>query len=443
MTTRTHFGSAARAAFRGALRGSLALLVVLAATGCDLNLENPNAPPESEVISNVDGMYALAVGMQGQYSNTIDDYLTTNSLGTDEWGTRSKALISYQEMFTLPSIDNSYLLVEEPWANSYETIKSANTILANIDQLGLGTGLRNQFTALAKLFKAMSYGMLVQQYEQVPITVGSDGAGIQPREMVLDTVLSLLSSANDDLQEVTDADIAQSRARLLGTGFDLRNTVSAMLARYSLMAGDYQQAIDAADAVDLGVLSVFEFPPPTRNPIENLAFQLGYVGALKSFVTEAEPGDQRPAYWVNVAAAPLPANPADSVILPLAKYSLPDDPFPVYLPDEMKLVKAEALTRMNEQLDVAAGLVNEVRTQTSSPVDEPLAGLSALPASALDTQDELLAEIAKQRRYELFEQGLRWEDTRRFGDALTTTPTVEFLPIPQQECLTNTSHPCG
>ena len=43
----------------------------------------------------------------------------------------------------------------------------------------------------------------------------------------------------------------------------------------------------------------------------------------------------------------------------------------------------------------------------------------------------------------LFEQGLRWEDTRRFGTVLTTEPTVEFLPIPQQECLTNTSHPCG
>jgi|GEM_PF-681978 len=443
MTTSTHFSSAARAAFRGAARGCLALLVALAATSCDLDLENPNAPPESEVVSDVDGMYAVAVGMQGQFANSIDDYLTTNSLTTDEWGTLSKALISYQEMFTAPSIDNSYLLVEEPWANSYETIKSANTILANIDQLGLGTGLRNQFTALAKLFKAMSYGMLIQQYEKVPITVGSGGAAAQPREVVLDTVLVLLGSASEDMQRVSDADIAQSRARLLGTGFDIRNTVSAMLARYSLMAGEYEQAMDAADAVNPAVLSVFAFPPPTRNPVENLAFQLGYVGALKSFVTQAEAGDRRPAYWVNVTAAPLPANPADSVILPLAKYSSPDDPFPVYLPDEMKLIKAEALARMNEQLDVAAGLVNEVRTQTSSPVDEPLAGLPALPASALDTQDELLAEIAKQRRYELFEQGLRWEDTRRFGNAFTTTPTVQFLPIPQQECLTNTSHPCG
>ncbi|HEY9516384.1 MAG TPA: RagB/SusD family nutrient uptake outer membrane protein, partial [Gemmatimonadaceae bacterium] len=138
----------------------------------------------------------------------------------------------------------------------------------------------------------------------------------------------------------------------------------------------------------------------------------------------------------------LPANPADSVVLPLRKYSTPDDIFPAYLPDEMRLIQAEAYARTNRYPD-AATLVNAVRTQTSSSVDEPLAGLPALAAGDLDSEAELLAEIARQRRYELFEQGLRWEDTRRFGPALTTTPTVEFLPVPLQECLANTSHPCG
>ena len=259
MTTSTHFRCAARAALRGTSRGGLAILVALAATlrahsrqddlaatGCDLDLDNPNAPPESEVVSNVDGMYALAIGMQGQFANTIDDYLTTNSLGTDEWGTLSKALISYQSMFTGENFDNSYLLVEDPWANSYETIKSANTILASVDQLGLGTGLRNQFTALAKLFKAMSYGMLAQQYEQVPITVGSAGAVIQPREIVLDTVLTLLASANDDLAQVTDADIASdavtdSEIGLVDIGTPNHRPVAESVARFRLRHPQYRQ----------------------------------------------------------------------------------------------------------------------------------------------------------------------------------------------------------
>ncbi|HEY9517499.1 MAG TPA: RagB/SusD family nutrient uptake outer membrane protein, partial [Gemmatimonadaceae bacterium] len=304
--TSTHMKCAARAALRGTARGWLALAVAFAATGCDLDLENPNAPPESEVVSSVDGMFALAVGMQGQYATSMDDYLVTNSLATDEWGTQTKALISYQSIFTGDNFDNSYLIVEAPWANSYGTIKSANTILANVDQLGLGTGLHNQFTALAKLFKAMSFGMLIQQYESVPVVAGTSGASLQPREVVLDTILDLLHGASDDMAQVTDADISLTRNRLLGTGFDIRNTVNAMLARYSLIAGKYDEAIDAASSVNLAVLSVFSFPPPTRNPVENLAFQAGYVGVLKSFVDEAESGDQRPAYWADVAAAPLP-----------------------------------------------------------------------------------------------------------------------------------------
>jgi hypothetical protein len=107
----------------------------------------------------------------------------------------------------------------------------------------------------------------------------------------------------------------------------------------------------------------------------------------------------------------------------------------------MKLIRAEALARKN-QLAEAATLVNQVRTQTTSTVDEPLAGLPALPASALDTQQKVLAAIAYERRYELFMQGLRWEDTRRFGEALTTKPTFPFLPLPLTECQVNPNSSC-
>jgi len=258
---------------------------------------------------------------------------------------------------------------------------------------------------------------------------------------VLDTVLTLLEQARSDLNGVSAADLATFRARALGPGIDLQNTINAMLARYYLMDAQYDAAIAAANRVNLGVLSLLTYPSPTRNPIENLAFQLQYVGGLQSFVSQAQPGDRRPAYWVDAAAAALPGNPSDSIVKPLKKYSTPNEGYPLYLPDEMKLIKAEALTRTN-QLAAAAALVNEVRTQTSSPVDEPLAGQPALPASALDTQAKLLAEIAYERRYELYMQGLRWEDTRRFGTALTTKPTFTFLPLPLTECQVNPNSGC-
>lgn len=446
MKIRTLAANAARPGLRRVACGVAALALMLA-SACNLDLQNPNSPREDQVLSNVDGAIALAVGMQGQFATTIDDYLTTNSLVTDEWGTQTKALISYQSLFTGPAdaIDKSYAVVLAPWENSYETIKSANTLLADVPKLGLAAAVGNQFTALAKLYKAMSFGMLIQQYAAVPIDISVAGPTPQPRAVVLDTVLALLESARTDLSQVSDADIDANSARLLGKGFDFRNTIDAMLARYYLMAGQYDQAIVAADRVDLSKLSVLSYPAPTRNPIENLAFQTGYVGALKSFVDSAQPGDQRPAYWVDIAATPLKSIPADSVILPLKKYSSPTDPFPVYLPDEMRLIKAEALTQLGGAANFAAAadLVNQVRTDSSSTLDQPAAQLPALPSDSLDTAPKLLAEIAYERRYELFEQGLRWEDTRRLGPALTTTPTIDFLPIPQVECINNPSKPCG
>ncbi|HEX6053881.1 MAG TPA: RagB/SusD family nutrient uptake outer membrane protein [Gemmatimonadaceae bacterium] len=427
------------------LRARHALLLgalCVGVTACDLDLENPNAPSSEQVVTSADGVLAVTVGMQAQFAQSIEDYVVPSSLGTDEWGTLTRALISWIMLFTGDNFDQSFGTVLSPYANSFQVIRSANTALRGTEAVELGTATEAGVRATAKLFKAMALGWLIQIYERVPVDIDAAG-GAQPKERaeVLDTVLTLLESARTDLEGISNADLAAFRSRALGAGFDLRNTIDAMLARYYLIDGQYENAIAAADRVNLAILSVLEYPAPTRNPIENLAFQLQYVGGLQSFASGAEPGDRRPAYWVNVAAASLPANPSDSAVKPLRKYSTPNEPFPVYLPDEMRLIKAEALTRTGN-FAAAAELVNAVRTQTAAPVDEPLAGLPALPASALDTESELLAQIAYERRYELFMQGLRWEDTRRLGTAITTTPTFDFLPLPLTECQVNPNSGC-
>lgn len=419
--------------------GRLALsLCALSAGACSLELTNPNSPTEEAVISDLNGVLAVAVAMQGQYAQAIDDYMVTNSLVTDEWGTQTRSLIAYQSLLTGQNFDASYGVVQAPWAASYSVIKSANTVLTGADQVGLGAGLRAGTVSTAKLFKAMAFGMLIQQYEKVPVVVSTTGSVPQPRAVVMDTILTLLESARSDIASVSDADLAGYRTRVAGTGFDLRNSIDAMLARYYLIAGRYNDAIAAADRVNLNLLSVLSYPSPTRNPIENLSFQLLYVAGLQSFATQAEAGDRRPAYWLNTSATAFKGVP-DSLLLPLRKYSTPNESFPLYLPDEMRLIKAEAYARTN-RLTEALAMVNAVRTQTSSPVDEPVAGL---PPVVLATQAQILAEIARQRKYELYEQGLRWEDTRRFGTAITTSPTLPFLPIPQQECDVNPANPCG
>ena len=439
MDTTNITAAAARRLTRFALAAA-----ALGLAACNLDLANPNAPTREAVVTSAEGIVAVAPGMQGQFAQTIDDYVVTNSLVTDEWGTRSLALISYVSLLTGENFDPGYDVVLTPFARSYQVIQSANTILEGTANVQLGVPMTAGLNAVARLFKAMALGMLVQQYESVPVDVTPTGGVPRPRAEVLDTVLALLERARGDIANVTDASLADFRSLALGPGIDLRNTIDAMLARYYLSAGQYAQAIQAADRVNPNVLSVLQYPTPTRNPIENLAFQLRYVAGLQSFINQAQAGDRRPAYWLQTTAATLPANPPDTVLRPLRKYSTPNEPFPLYLPDEMKLIKAEALTRQGPaNYAAAADLINQVRTQTASTVDEPVAGLPALPLTSLATEAQLLDEIAYERRYELYMQGLRWEDTRRLGTARTTAPTFPFLPLPVVECQANPERPCG
>lgn len=409
----------------------------LALGGCDLDLENPNAPSKEEVVASRDAIIGVSIGMQSQFGFTIDDYLVTNSLVTDEWGTRSIALISYISLFTGENFDPAFDVVFQPYARTYQIVSSANLILDRVDSLSLGVGMEAGLTAAANLFKAMALGFAYQQYERLAVDIAPDGSPTVPRAEVLDTVVVLLERARAAYASVPAADLAEFNTRGLAPGINLPNTIDAMLARYYLFDGRYAEAIAAANRVNLAVISELRYPAPTVNPVRNLAFGLNYVGGLQSFITQAQSGDARPNYWLNVAAASQLANPPDTVLKPLRKYSGINEPFPLYLPDEIKLIKAEAFTRLG-QFDSAAVYVNAVRTQavTANPT-EPQGNLLPLLPTQLDSEAELLDAIAYERRYELYEQGLRWEDTRRLGTARTTTPTFPFLPLPRQECVAN------
>jgi hypothetical protein len=419
-------------------RAAAAALALLALAGCDLDLTNPNAPAEGAVLTTPRGVLTTAVGIQSQYADNVLVFVRAPSLVTDEWGTRPRALAADQSLVT-GTPDPTFGVVSEPFAAAYRIARTADILVASAPGVGLGTGLQTGVVALAKLMKAMALGDLTLQYARLPAGYG-DAAAPLDRAQVMDSVLVLLESARADLNGVTDAELTGFRTQVLGTGLDLRNTVNAMLARYYLFRGRYQDAIDAAARVNLGVLSTVVYPDPGINPIYNYAAVSQYVGARRVLFTEAEAGDRRPAFWANraVGVAGIPDSVFDFVRYGGAR----NDPYPVYLPDEMRLIQAEAYTRLNS-LAQARTLVNAVRTQCTAPVAEPVACLPALPDAALDTQAELFAQIVYERRYELFGQGLRWEDLRRLEAYTTRRPSIQFLPYPQSECDRNPANPCS
>jgi hypothetical protein len=140
----------------------------------------------------------------------------------------------------------------------------------------------------------------------------------------------------------------------------------------------------------------------------------------------------RVPYWVTAASIQGASRTLDD----LAKYRLPEESFPIFLPDEMKLIRAEVAARSND-LAMAIMLLNEVRTQCNV-TGEPAACLPALTSTDLPDQQAVLNEILRQRRYELYLQGLRFDDLRRFD----AQRKYDYLPLPQTECDRNPSAPC-
>ena len=417
-------------------RLSLVALCAMALAACNLDLTNPNSPTEEQVLSSTQGVVALAVGLQGEFASSIDDYVMPSALITDEWGTKSRALTCYIALMNTSNFDNTCDDVTLPYSNTYQIVRTANTLLGAITPVGFGGGFAAGLSAEAKLFKAMALGYASTIYENLPVNADPAGATPRPRAEVMDTVLELLNSARADLASFPESDVGfvSFKTQVMGTNIDLRNTIDAMITRYSLFRGLYQAASDAAGRVSPTVLSSLSYPSPATNPIYNLAYGLVYIGGLNSFVTQAQPGDKRPGYWLKTTPS-FGGNPPDTLLVDFKKYSNRDELFPLYLPDEMTLIRAEAAARLGN-LATARTLINQVRTQTTSSVDEPVAGLPALTDAQLPDLTAILNEIAYERRYELYAQGLRWEDTRRLGSQGNTV-TFQFLPLPASECRSN------
>ncbi|MBW3572058.1 MAG: RagB/SusD family nutrient uptake outer membrane protein [Gemmatimonadetes bacterium] len=451
----THGTSSSRRGWRGVAVAALAL----AAAGCDLDLVNPNGPLEEEVLSDAELLLTTVAGLQSQFADNFLVFVRAPQLVTDQWSTRPAALAADVSLVR-GTPDPTFGVVADPFAATFRISRSAQLVRQSSAQIaGISRAQRTGISALSQLLEAMALGYLTQQYERMPVRFDSAGARPVSREDARDTVIALLERARADVGTLTAAELGAFRARVLDTsagansGLNLPNTINAMLARYYLFDGRYSQALEAAGRVPLTApLSLFQFPATQINPLFQYMSlgQLRYVGARKEFFTDAQAGDARPTFWADRApsAANSTAGTPDSAFSFRAYGGSRNDPIPVYLPDEMRLIQAEAHARLGN-LPAAATLINQVRSQGRSTsgecttsATEPVGCLAPLAAQELDTPAEVFAQILYERRYELFNLGLRWDDLRRLRAFTSERPSTEFLPFPQSECDRNPNAGC-
>ncbi|HZF73585.1 MAG TPA: RagB/SusD family nutrient uptake outer membrane protein, partial [Gemmatimonadaceae bacterium] len=354
-------------------------------------------------------------------------------LVTDEFASTTAALISISDA-EQGSVPPGTGIAEDVFNSVYRTVRTADDVLTGANTLAgqFDAGTRSGLKALAFALKAESLGEALQSYQQIPInTFGVTAPTYVNRATALPVVLALLDSAEAEL--AATAPSAFFNSNILTPGVSLPNVVHLFRARYARMAGDDATAIAASDlAARSGptAMSVLTFPAPSVNFYANVTGGTNGINPRRQWRLSMTGGDQRFTWFV--VPSTTATGRVGALLDPWNRYSNPQSPLPVYFPDEVLLIKAEALANTN-QLAQSQAVLDSVRTDCTGNrgIDDPKACLAPL-AGAL-TQAQLIDEIYRQRRYELLGTGLRWEDSRR-RNMIRGPVAAPGVPVDGQRC---------
>lgn len=416
----------------------------LCTSACDLDIANPNAASDLDVLNSREGIIGLSVGQKQFYSTSGIEaaYLYPGVTGRELKGIATFTNVLELEAggTALPTFNGNILGL---WSRMQRIQSMSEQILENAPQIETITGgTLSGILAQAHLFKAMALGNLAMAFEQANTETSiSERVTFKPRAEVLAAAISHL---NQGIALLNATPVSQEYTSLVaGPYFNLKNTLFAFNARYNLYAGNYQEAITNANSVDLSVKSEFDYSSLSINPIYNAVFTAKYFRPRDNFGLPAalyEAGDAREDFYMTSPDAIVEG---DVVRTLKGFFETQSSRIPVYLTDEIKLVKAEAILRNNGPQAEALSLINEVRTQASGDPFGVNANLN--PYSGPLTKEALLLEVYKQRSAELYLTGQKWEDSRRFGrpgpPENTTERNRNFYPYPDQERLTNPNTP--
>ncbi|HEY9229371.1 MAG TPA: RagB/SusD family nutrient uptake outer membrane protein [Gemmatimonadaceae bacterium] len=411
--------------------------VVALATGClslgacTLDLQNPNSPTEQQVTTSVDGVIALATGLQARFSVSYGNFAYTAGLVTDEFAATSAALISISDA-EQGAVPSGTAIADNVFNSVYRTVRTADDLLTGSVSLGsqFEPGTRSGLRALAFALKAEALGEALQSYQKIPInTYGITAPTYVRRAEALPYIRSLIDSAAASI--ATTPPSAFFSANILTPGVNLTGVIQIFRARYARMANDDATALAAANLVSrTGALSALTFPAPGVNPFANVTGGPNGISPRRQWRLSMATQDQRYLYFVTPSTSATGR--VGALLDSWSRYASPQAVLPVYFPDEALLIKAEALANQN-QLAASQAALDSVRTDCTGGrgLDDPKACLPALTGQL--TQSQLLTEIYLQRRYELFGTGLRWEDTRR-RSAIRGPTSAPAVPTDGQRC---------
>jgi len=305
-------------------------------------------------------------------------------------------------------------------ANVLRLSSQGTTVITDAQRQGI-LGFADTYEALGKL---MLLNLMGENGIRTDVAdylhPGKFTAGSAP---ALTNIRQLLDQGATELGKATSFPFS------LSSGFSGFNTPAtflkfnrALAARVALYQGDNAGALTAlsasfynpADALTTG--PKLTFSPGTGGDEGNAYYQVPNTGPSTlvtvpdNFVTEAEAGDLRLSK-VSKRTTPRVLNGISGNYDPLV-YTSQTTPLSIIRNEELILIAAEAKAKTPGRSADAIADINVIRTKAG--------GLAEY--SGASTQDALINEVLRQRRYSLFYEGQFWVDLRRLGK-LNPTPT--------------------
>ncbi len=425
------------------MRNLLIILLAVQFFSCrktDLSL----APPrEEDIMSTTESIVQALVGIKYRFAvngihgnGVVFNTITANGFTTGEIALKAGSNQDFNQLSAgRNAIAPNNALLTNLWANCLLINSTAKKLKESTFKVVKDSAVLYQLIKYIHLYQALSIGTLAGFWQYIPIETGAEASFVTRNQALLYAVKLLDSAAALPLT-------TSALSGAMGNEINLRNSLLAISARYSLMLGDsaaifYEAAKQKASQVALSSRSVFVFNLQNQNPL----YRSGFTSA-SGYLAKADfglpvslaftRGDGRDTFYTRGSA--------------FSGYGFGRSDFdsiPLYLPGEMLLIQAEVHTRQGN-LANAKQFLDQVLTKRNVN-DAFRVGAGLTPYTVPQDSSSLMTQVYRNRCIELYMTGLKLEDARRFKRPEPASSAAEsnrlWYPYPSQERNGNSKTP--
>jgi starch-binding outer membrane protein, SusD/RagB family len=406
------------------LKAASLMALAFAFTSCEIDdFPDPNQPTIELVTTNatVDDLNNLVVGTESGMRNFLGTYHdNVGVIGREHYRFSGADPRFTSDLLGFGSsvLDDNTFYTTNPWGARYRVVKNANTIIEAANNSTLITEEQKQgYLGFAKTIKAHQLLMNLTMTNENGIRIEVEDVNNPGPFVTGDAAYAAIANfLNEAATHLSNA--GATFAFPLSDGFQGFDTPQTFLqfnrglaARVAVYRGQYAEALtflegsflDLTGNFNTGVYYTFSNAPGDQlNPLFYAPNATGEVRiAHPSFIADATPGDARLS---KVSRRTAPATQSGLTgQYDVAVYTSLFDPVPIIRNEELILIYAEAKIQTNQFADAVTAL-NRIRT-----------GNNIGPYTGPQTQQALITEMLRQRRYSLYFEGHRWIDMRRYN----------------------------